>query len=195
MNCCNFSLVYWAWQRWERILLQAYPLTSHAFETSHIFRIMYARILKFHVCIAYEKLPDSYFFFFFLVRFCTVELWPLLWLRHFSKLANENLVSKISKKPLELGSWNFAANQGSLSCLSLKRGIIWTNIYETAKVNQFIFTMITDDLQNSIAVISRAHELMQTVWNQCVDDLIKYWWPFMNILSNYAPFSDIGILA
>ena len=29
-------------------------------------------------------------------------------------LAQENLASKISQEPLELGSWNFAGNQGSL---------------------------------------------------------------------------------
>ena len=34
-----------------------------AFATSHIFGTMYARVLKFHICIAYEKLADLIFFF------------------------------------------------------------------------------------------------------------------------------------
>ena len=36
----------------------------HTFETCHIFGTMYARILKFHTCIAYEKLAGPYFFSF-----------------------------------------------------------------------------------------------------------------------------------
>ena len=34
-----------------------------------------------------------------------------------------------------------------------------------------------------------AHEISQAVWNQCVDDLIKFWRTFINIWSNYAPIS------
>ena len=43
-----------------------------AFETSHIFGTMYARILKFCICIAYEKLPDPFFFFVFFFLFCQI---------------------------------------------------------------------------------------------------------------------------
>ena len=53
------------------------------------------------LCIAYEKLADPYIFFFFSVRFTVVELRPF---SNLGILANESLVSKISKKPLELGS-------------------------------------------------------------------------------------------
>ena len=34
---------------------------GHAFETFHTFGTMNARILHFHICIAYEKLADLYF--------------------------------------------------------------------------------------------------------------------------------------
>ena len=37
----------------------------YAFETSHIFGTMYARILNFYICVAYEKLSDPYFYFSF----------------------------------------------------------------------------------------------------------------------------------
>ena len=37
---------------------------------SHIFGTMHARIWKFHVCIAYEKLADRYLFIFFF--FCQI---------------------------------------------------------------------------------------------------------------------------
>ena len=57
------------------------------------------RILEFDICIAYEKLADVYFFFFS-VRFFMVELGPF---SDLGILANENLVSKIPKDPLELG--------------------------------------------------------------------------------------------
>ena len=46
--------------------------------------IVSLEFLKFHICIAYEKLLDPYFFFFY-VRFF-MELWPLFSLTHFSKL-------------------------------------------------------------------------------------------------------------
>ena len=68
----------------------------HPFETSHIFGTMYARILKFHICIVHEKLAIRHVFFSFLsVRFFLMKLGILI---------NENLVSKISKEPLKLGS-------------------------------------------------------------------------------------------
>ena len=41
-----------------------------------------------------------------------------------------------------------------VQCLSLKRAIIWTNIYKIPpKVNQFIFTMISDCLQNFMSIV------------------------------------------
>ena len=36
----------------------------HAFAISHIFETMYFRILKLHICIAYDKLADPYCFSF-----------------------------------------------------------------------------------------------------------------------------------
>ena len=75
--------------------LSVCPIVRHGFETPHIFGTMYARILKFHMCIAYEKLADPYCFFPFLhggVRLPFSDL---------GNLTNENLVSKISKEPLE----------------------------------------------------------------------------------------------
>ena len=61
---------------------------------------MCAMILKFHNSIANEKLADP---FFFSVRFFMVALGPFTDL---GILANENFVSKISKEPFVLGSWN-----------------------------------------------------------------------------------------
>ena len=63
-----------------------------AFETSHIFGTMYARILKFHICIAYEKLAEPYFFFFS-VKFFVVSCASF----QTGILANGNLVRKLSK--------------------------------------------------------------------------------------------------
>ena len=37
------------------------PSVLHAFETAHILGTMYARNLKFRICIAYETLADPYF--------------------------------------------------------------------------------------------------------------------------------------
>ena len=46
------------------VFLSVRPSVCHAFETSHIFGTMYARILKFHICIAYEKFADRQFLSF-----------------------------------------------------------------------------------------------------------------------------------
>ena len=54
--------------------------------------------LNFKYVFAYEKLGDLYFLFFS-VRFFVVELVPFSGI-----LANENLISKIFKQPLQLGS-------------------------------------------------------------------------------------------
>ena len=67
----------------------------HAFETSHVFGTVYARILKFHVSTAYEKIADPYFFSFLSDSSVRVK--------SFFRLANENLGSKISKESFELG--------------------------------------------------------------------------------------------
>ena len=40
------------------------PSGRHTFQTSHIFGTMYARILKLHICIAYEKLAAPCFLSF-----------------------------------------------------------------------------------------------------------------------------------
>ena len=44
--------------------LSVLPSVRYAFEISHIFGTMYARILKFHICIAYETIADLYGFIF-----------------------------------------------------------------------------------------------------------------------------------
>ena len=68
----------------------------HAFQTSHIFVTMYARILIFHICIANEKLAEPFFFLL-----SDTLWWSLGPFSDLGILANENLVSKISKEPLE----------------------------------------------------------------------------------------------
>ena len=65
----------------------------------HTFRTMHAMILHLNICIAFEKLVDIFFFLFCLILHGGVM--PVFRLRH---LANENIVSKISNEPLELGS-------------------------------------------------------------------------------------------
>ena len=73
------------------------------FEGSHIFGTMCARILKFLVCTAYEKFAGLYIYIFFSVRIFMVKLALFSMFSDLRILANENLVSKISKKPLDLG--------------------------------------------------------------------------------------------
>ena len=78
--------------------LSVRPFAHHTFVTSHIFGTMYVRISKFHICIAYEKLADLYFFF------CSELHGGVMPLFRLGILANEILVSKISMEPLEIGS-------------------------------------------------------------------------------------------
>ena len=68
------------------------------FVTTNIFGIAYARVLKFHTCIAYEKFANPSFFS---VGPFMLEIQPF---SNIGILTNENLVSKISKEPFELGS-------------------------------------------------------------------------------------------
>ena len=44
--------------------LSVLPSVRHAFETSNIIGTVYARILKFHICIAYERFAEPYLFSF-----------------------------------------------------------------------------------------------------------------------------------
>ena len=49
--------------------------TFETFETSHIFRTMYARILKFHICVAYKKNKLTRMFCVFLPFLSYSSLW------------------------------------------------------------------------------------------------------------------------
>ena len=57
------GILLWAW---SSVLLSVRPSMHHAFEISHNFGAMYARILKFHMCIAYKILAGPYFLFLFI---------------------------------------------------------------------------------------------------------------------------------
>ena len=72
----------------------------HAFETSHIFGTVNARILKFHICIAYETLADQYLFFLF-CQIIRGGVRPLFRLRRFR---NEHFASKGSNESIGLNN-------------------------------------------------------------------------------------------
>ena len=58
--------------------LSVCPFICSSIHMSCFWDLSYARILKFHVCIAYEKLADSFsFFFFFFLLFFSVWFFVL----------------------------------------------------------------------------------------------------------------------
>ena len=73
--CPNFEEVRKAYCFRFSVLPSVRPSVCHVFETPHIFGTIYARVLKFHICIAYKKkLAGSYFVF--LLWFFMVGLGP-----------------------------------------------------------------------------------------------------------------------
>ena len=62
-----------------------------AFKTSHIIGTMYARILKFYICIAYEKLAYPYFFSFIQIPYGGVMSLLRLWLFSKWKSCKQNI--------------------------------------------------------------------------------------------------------
>ena len=64
----NFEEVGWAYH--FGFVSLSIPPFVHPYITllrPHIFGTLYAKILKFHVCIVYKKLAYAYFFLFFVV--------------------------------------------------------------------------------------------------------------------------------
>ena len=110
--CCLLHFALYTWIKLCHQLWKAYcfGLVHLSVRTSHFWDLSYH---WHHVCqnfvIYYMhclwKISWSVYFYFS-VRFFMVELCLFSGL---DILANENLVNKISKEPLELSSWNFAS--------------------------------------------------------------------------------------
>ena len=90
---CPSYLPFWSYAPLNKIWMKSVAC--------HILWTLHARVLKLHICIPHGKIADPYFF----SCLCYLSFWSYASL----KKSEWNVVSKISRKVFELGSWNLVS--------------------------------------------------------------------------------------